>query len=67
VVTASVPAGAALPDDGTVITDFNRAVNLPFRLHRVRHLPGAGAGNDLPIAVTAGELAPVRVTGPAAR
>ena len=32
------------------------------RLHRVRHLPGPGSGEHLPLAVTAGELAPVRVT-----
>ena len=32
------------------------------RLHRVRDLPGAGPGQPLPFAVTAGERAPVRVT-----
>jgi hypothetical protein len=43
VVTASVPAGAAVPDDGTVIIDFNRAVNLPFAFTEFGK-PGTGAG-----------------------
>ena len=67
VVTASVPAGAAVPDDGTVIIDFNRAVNLPFAFTEFGTCPAPVPGNDLPLAVTAGELAPVRVTGPTAR
>jgi uncharacterized protein len=66
VVTVSVPAGDGLPDDGTVVIDFNRAVNLPFAFTEFGTCPAPVPGNDLPLAVTAGELAPVRVTGPAA-
>jgi uncharacterized protein (DUF1684 family) len=62
VVSTSVPQ-----DDGTVVIDFNRAVNLPFAFTQFGTCPAPVAGNQVPIAVTAGELAPVRVTGPAAR
>ena len=50
-----------------MIIDFNRAVNLPFAFTEFGTCPAPVPGNDLPLAVTAGELAPVRVTGPTAR
>ncbi len=61
-VVATSPPG----DDGSLVIDFNRAVNLPFAFTEFGTCPAPVAGNDLPLAVTAGELAPVRVTGPRA-
>lgn len=60
VVTSSVPT-----ETGALVVDFNRAVNLPFSFTEFGTCPAPVAGNDLPVAVTAGELAPRRVTGPA--
>jgi len=61
-----VVATSAPTDDGSLVIDFNRAVNLPFAFTEFGTCPAPVPGNDLPLAVTAGELAPVRVTGPAA-
>ena len=57
VVSTSVPSPT-----GAVIVDFNRTVNLPFAFTEFGTCPAPIAGNDLPVAVTAGELAPIRVT-----
>lgn len=55
------------PDDnGSVVVDFNRAVNLPFAFSEFGTCPAPVPGNHLPIAVNAGERAPSRVTGPRA-
>lgn len=62
-----VVATSAPSDDGSLVIDFNRAVNLPFAFTEFGTCPAPVPGNDLSLAVTAGELAPVRVTGPAAR
>jgi len=62
-----VVATSAPTDDGSLVIDFNRAVNLPFAFTEFGTCPAPVPGNDLSLAVTAGELAPVRVTGPAAR
>jgi len=62
-----VVATSAPSDDGSMVIDFNRAVNLPFAFTEFGTCPAPVPGNDLSLAVTAGELAPVRVTGPAAR
>ena len=64
--TWRVVATSAPTDDGSLVIDFNRAVNLPFAFTEFGTCPAPVPGNDLPLAVTAGELAPVRVTGPAA-
>jgi len=61
-----VVATSAPGDDGSLVIDFNRAVNLPFAFTEFGTCPAPVPGNDLPLAVTAGELAPLRVTGPAA-
>jgi uncharacterized protein (DUF1684 family) len=58
VVTTSVPT-----ENGSLVVDFNRTVNLPFSFTEFGTCPAPVAGNDLPVAVTAGELAPIRVTG----
>ena len=62
-----VVATSAPSDDGSLVIDFNRAVNLPSAFTEFGTCPAPVPGNDLPLAVTAGELAPVRVTGSAAR
>ena len=59
-----VVATSAPGEDGSLVIDFNRAVNLPFAFTAFGTCPAPVPGNDLPLAVTAGELAPVRVTGP---
>ncbi|MET3806265.1 uncharacterized protein (DUF1684 family) [Nakamurella sp. UYEF19] len=47
------------PDaDGRVTIDFNRAINFPFSFSDFGTCPAPPAGNVVPIAVTAGELAP---------
>jgi uncharacterized protein (DUF1684 family) len=61
VVTTSVPT-----ETGALVVDFNRAVNLPFAFTEFGTCPAPVPANQLPVAVTAGELAPVRVTGPSA-
>ncbi|MET0965158.1 MAG: DUF1684 domain-containing protein, partial [Nakamurella sp.] len=59
VVSTSVPT-----EKGSLVVDFNRTVNLPFSFTEFGTCPAPVAGNTLPVAVTAGELAPIRVTGP---
>jgi uncharacterized protein (DUF1684 family) len=59
VVSTSVPT-----ESGSLVVDFNRAVNLPFAFTEFGTCPAPVAGNALPVRVTAGELAPIRVTGP---
>jgi len=61
VVTTSIPT-----ETGALVIDFNRAVNLPFAFTEFGTCPAPVPVNRLPVAVTAGELAPVRVTGPSA-
>ena len=58
VVGTSVPT-----DKGSLVVDFNRSVNLPFAFTEFGTCPAPIAGNDLPLPVTAGERAPIRVTG----
>ncbi|WP_026421906.1 DUF1684 domain-containing protein [Actinokineospora inagensis] len=49
----------AEPDEnGTVVLDFNRAVNLPCAFTAFATCPLPPAGNNLPFAVEAGELIP---------
>jgi hypothetical protein len=49
----------SLPDaDGRVEIDFNRAINFPYAFTDYGTCPAPPAGNTLPVAVTAGELAP---------
>ncbi len=43
-----------------VFLDFNRAVNYPMAFTPYATCPAPVAGNDIPVAVTAGELAPVQ-------
>jgi len=62
VVTTSIPN-----ETGVLVIDFNRAVNLPFAFTEFGTCPAPVPANQLPVPVTAGELAPVRVTGPSAR
>lgn len=57
VVSTSIPT-----ETGALVVDFNRAVNLPFSFTEFGTCPAPVAGNELPIAITAGERAPVRVT-----
>jgi hypothetical protein len=57
-----VVATSAPTPTGAVIVDFNRAVNLPFAFTAFGTCPAPVPGNELPFAVTAGELAPIRVT-----
>ena len=54
-VPTSVPTS-----DGSVEIDFNRAINFPFSFSDYGTCPAPPAGNTLPLAVTAGELAPRR-------
>ena len=50
----------AAPDpDGTVVVDFNRAVNLPCAYTEFATCPLPPAENHLPVAVEAGEKKPV--------
>lgn len=51
-------------DDGSVVVDFNRTVNLPFAFSEFGTCPAPLPGNHLPVAVNAGERSPRRVTGP---
>lgn len=44
--------------DGTVVVDFNRAVNLPCAFTDLATCPLPPAGNRLPVAVEAGETIP---------
>ncbi|HEY0807772.1 MAG TPA: DUF1684 domain-containing protein, partial [Pseudonocardiaceae bacterium] len=48
----------APPEDGTVVLDFNRAVNLPCAFTDYATCPLPPAGNHLPFAVEAGERTP---------
>lgn len=57
VVSTSIPT-----ETGSLVVDFNRAVNLPFAFTAYGTCPAPVPENTLPLAVTAGELAPVRVT-----
>ncbi len=61
VVTTSSP-----DEDGSVVVDFNRTVNLPFAFTEFGTCPVPAPGNHLPVAVNAGERSPHRVTGPRA-
>jgi len=58
VVSTSVPS-----EKGSLVVDFNRTVNLPFVFTEFGTCPAPVAGNEVPAAVTAGEQAPIRVTG----
>jgi uncharacterized protein (DUF1684 family) len=58
VVTTSIPT-----ETGALVVDFNRAVNLPFSFTEFGTCPAPVVGNQLPVAVTAGEKSPTRVTG----
>jgi uncharacterized protein (DUF1684 family) len=51
-------AVAAPAEDGTVVLDFNRAVNLPCAFTDYATCPLPPAGNHLPFAVEAGERLP---------
>lgn len=52
----------SVPDaEGRLRVDFNRAVNFPFAFSDYGTCPAPPAGNILPVAVTAGERAPLRV------
>jgi uncharacterized protein (DUF1684 family) len=51
-------AVAAPAEDGTVVLDFNRAVNLPCAFTDFATCPLPPAGNHLPFAVKAGEKLP---------
>ena len=61
-LTVSAPAA-----DGTVVLDFNRAVNLPCAYTDHATCPLPPAGNRLPVAVEAGEQIPYERRVPAAR
>lgn len=61
VVSTSIPT-----ETGSLVVDFNRAVNLPFSLTEFGTCPAPAPGNHISVAVTAGEQAPIRVTGDAA-
>ncbi len=55
----------AEPDEeGSLVVDFNRTVNLPFAFTEFGTCPAPVPGNHLPVAINAGERAPRRVTGP---
>jgi hypothetical protein len=49
---------AEIADDGSVVLDFNRAVNLPCAFTDYATCPLPPAGNNLPFAVEAGERLP---------
>jgi uncharacterized protein (DUF1684 family) len=55
IVSLEVAAPAA---DGTVILDFNHAVNLPCAYTEFATCPLPPPGNHLPVAITAGEKTP---------
>jgi len=57
VVSTSIPT-----ETGFLVVDFNRAVNLPFAFTEFGTCPAPVPQNALPVEITAGELAPVRVT-----
>ena len=44
--------------DGTVVVDFNRAINYPSAFSDFGTCPGPSAGNTLPVAIEAGERDP---------
>lgn len=51
--------GTTVPGaDGSVLVDFNRAVNFPFAFTDFGTCPAPVDGNSLPVAVTAGERRP---------
>jgi uncharacterized protein (DUF1684 family) len=53
--------GTTVPDEhGRVRVDFNRAVNFPFAFSDYGTCPAPPEGNNLPLAVPAGEKAPER-------
>ena len=56
-VSTSIPT-----ETGALVVDFNRTVNLPFAFTEYGTCPAPVPENTLPLAVTAGELAPIRVT-----
>ena len=58
---------AAPAADGTVILDFNHAVNLPCAYTEFATCPLPPAGNHLPVAVEAGEKLPREQHPPAGR
>lgn len=58
---------AAPADDGAVVLDFNRAVNLPCAYTDLATCPLPPAENRLPIAVEAGEKLPYERRGSAVR
>lgn len=47
---------------GQVTVDFNRALNMPYSFSDFGTCPAPVPGNVIPVAVTAGELAPVRTS-----
>jgi uncharacterized protein (DUF1684 family) len=49
-------------EDGQVVLDFNRTVNMPFAFTDFGTCPAPVAGNELSVAVEAGERTPVRPT-----
>lgn len=59
VVTVDAP-----DENGAVVADFNRTVNLPFAFTEFGTCPAPVPGNHLPVPVNAGERSPNRVTGP---
>ena len=60
-VSTSIPT-----ETGSLVVDFNRTVNLPFSFTEFGTCPAPVPGNTSPVPVTAGEKAPIRVTGDAA-
>lgn len=58
VVSTSIPT-----ETGSLVVDFNRTVNLPFSFTEFGTCPAPVPGNHIPVPVTAGEQAPIRVTG----
>lgn len=61
VVSTSIPT-----ETGSLVVDFNRTVNLPFSFTEFGTCPAPVVGNHIPVPVTAGEQAPIRVTGDSA-
>jgi len=57
VVSTSIPI-----ETGALVVDFNRTVNPPFAFTAYGICPAPVPANTLSLAVTAGELAPIRVT-----
>ncbi|SMC58434.1 Protein of unknown function [Kibdelosporangium aridum] len=61
VTTYAANREVSIPDiaeDGTVVLDFTRALNLPCAFTEFATCPLPPAGNDLPFAVEAGEKIP---------